>query len=255
MVFIETFTFQSFTEISNRPPEPSLEEALSVRLRESRASLGVFNAPQDWSRTHPSEQSATNAARSEEAAASVNSNLSEAAVAGASIAARRTSPFAAAAPPADRRVDRPVPTAFATSLAADAVRPTDANVHDLGRPTVTTGDLSTPRNPVPPADPQGTVDSTSQSPPVDQAQNAVFSRLFVDGFAPRLLDHAFQALKSVESNLETPDGSRWYRLALGCWVVAAALAYEAGRQTQNSTARALRFASASLREPDPEDER
>ncbi|HEX3313648.1 MAG TPA: hypothetical protein VHR72_02100, partial [Gemmataceae bacterium] len=224
--FIEVITFQSFTGISSRPIGSSSEEALSFASISPPHSTSIFNTP-------GLEQSSAQAseARSEEASAALASSQSDAAVAVASRTARRLDSIVVAAVPTDRRSDRPVPTAFATALAADAVRPADAHVPEASRPLSTPGDLTMPRIPVRPSDPEGPIDSTSQNPPVQQAQDAVFSGLFVDGFAPQMLDHAFRALKSVEAHLETPDGSRWYRLALGCWVVAAALAYEAGRQT------------------------
>ena len=95
----------------------------------------------------------------------------------------------------------------------------------------------------PSANPQIDLDSNSLRSPIESVRDALFGGLFVDGFAPHLLDQAFQALKTVESNLEAPNASGWYRIAIGCWVVAAALAYEASRQTQDSMGRSLRYAS------------
>ena len=247
VTFFGVITFQSFTGSSSRSMGSSLEEAILI------ASANPAHSSTGSSAAGLEPSSATSAARSEEASETLASARSDAAVISAAAAARRTDSVVAAVLPATGRTDRPVPTAFATNLGADAVRHDDAHVGDASRPLPTPANLTTPRL-VPQADLQESVESTSQRPPIDQVRD-VFTGLLVDGFAPRLLDKAFQALKSVEANLEAPNGSGWYRLAIGCWIVAAALAYEAGRQTQNSTARALRYACASLREPEPEDER
>jgi hypothetical protein len=231
-------TFESISAIPNRSGPVSEESA--EFLGSARSS-------------NPLEQSAvTNALRSEEAPVSLNASRAD----GSAIAsARHTDSVVAAVLPTDHRTDRPGPTAFATALAADAVRAADG-IGDPNRPSPNPADLTTPRYAPSPGNPQGDVDSTSLRPPIQSARDSLFAGLFVDGFAPRLLDHAFRALKTVETNLESPSGSNWYRIAIGCWVVAAALAYEASRQTRDSVARTLRYASTSLDEfEEPEDER
>ena len=219
----------------------SLESPASPSTHMNGSAPGLEQQP-----TSPA--SATNAIRSEEAATPLGSSRSDAAAVAASAAARRTDSVVAAGLPVDRRLDRPTPTAFATNLEIDAVR----REIDPNRPLPSPAELTAPRFNGP-AEPPASIESTSQRPPTEQARDAVFAGLFVDGFAPQLLDHAFRALKSVETNLDSTGGTGWYRTALGCWVVAAVLAYEAARQTQASNARTLRYATtASLEEPEDE---
>jgi hypothetical protein len=233
----------SLTDVPNHggpaPSEPVPFELPSTRTLTSTNSSAL-------------ELSSSNAIRAEEAATPLSSSRSDTAATTASGAGRHADSVAASALPVDRRADRPVPTAFATFLAVDAVRPADGNLGDSSRPAPSPGDLTAPRFLGPLSDTQGGLDSTSQRLPLDQARDAVFAGLFVDGFAPQLLDQAFRALKSVETNLESADGSGWYRMALGCWVVAAVLTYEAARQSQISTARSLRYVNASLEELEDE---
>jgi hypothetical protein len=259
----------SFVEISYQtglvsPSRPLGSPGASSPI-ESGVAIGPFlESPNSFppTRTTPNgntpglEQQSTspsaagNAIRSEEAAVPVGSSRTDSAAVAASAAARRTDAVVAAGLPVDRRSDRPTPTAFATNLEIDALRPDI----DPNRPLPSPAELTAPRF-IGPAEPQestGSADSMLLRAPIQQARDAVFAGLFVDGFAPELFDHAFRALKSVETNLESASGSGWYRMALGCWVVAAVLGYEAARQTQTATARSLRYVSASLKEPEDE---
>ena len=239
---------------ASAPPAASLPGTGSRGTGSSNSGTGSTDANTPPT-TQPHETPATNpsnATHTETTTPPPANSRPEAIAAVATTTATRADGLASALAVNDRRVDRTTaPTAFATSLSTDAVRATESRI-DPNRPLPSPADLGLPL----PTEPSGEVrvdaDSTPAIQPVAQARDAVFANLFIDGFAPQLLDQAFRVLKSVEANFEAPDGAGWYRVALGCWVVAAAMAFEAARQTQTKNARSLRYAATSLREPEDE---
>ena len=142
--FVEVITFQSFTEVSNRPIGSSPEESMSFASVNPPHSTTVATAP-----GLEQSSSQSSAARSEEASAAVASSRSDAAVCwrlrfrnrrGSTHGSDRHRRVADRSPHRPAGADRASATA---ALAADAVRPAaDANVpRDEAAGLSTPGDL------------------------------------------------------------------------------------------------------------------
>jgi hypothetical protein len=252
--FIETITYETFV-MAGRSGGSTDSAPIFV---EGPSPRGTVSQPHSSPETPPVVPS-TEAPAVAHTSASENATLppvvgrgndSGAVIAANAAATARSDSVAAAVVPADRRSDRAAPAAFATSLEIESARAAERRADPDRAPRVPLG--TTPSTVPAPASDADAAAAAFRGLATTPASDKDLPDMVVDGFAPSLVEHALRALHSAETKFDSADGSGWYRVALGCWAVAAALAYEAARRKPTLALQSLRYPGVSLFDPEGE---